>query len=63
MQATVKDPIPDVRATSAKALGALAAGMGETKLGNLVPWLQDAVKEDSSAPERSGAAQALAEVR
>ncbi|KAG5182622.1 armadillo-type protein [Tribonema minus] len=62
LKATVKDPIPDVRATCAKALGALASGMGEAKLGDLVPWLQDALKGDSSAPERSGAAQALAEV-
>jgi hypothetical protein len=63
LKSTVMDPIPDVRATSAKALGMLVEGMGEAALGgNLVPWLMDALREDSSSSERSGAAQGLAEV-
>jgi hypothetical protein len=36
--------------------------MGESRLGDLMPWLQESVKADSSSSERSGAAQALSEV-
>ncbi|CAM9326832.1 unnamed protein product, partial [Phaeothamnion confervicola] len=57
------DPIPDVRATAATALGHMVRGMGEDRIGaDLLPWLQDALKADSSTSERSGAAQALAAV-
>lgn len=62
LKATCVDPIPDVRATAAKALAALVRGMGEDKVGDLVPWLIETLKADSSPSERSGGAQALSEV-
>ena len=55
-------PIPDVRATSAKALGSLMVGVGEVELPDLVEWLQETIQSDVSPVERSGAAQGLAEV-
>lgn len=62
LKATCVDPIPDVRATAAKALSALVLGMGEDKVGDVVPWLIETLKADSSSSERSGGAQALSEV-
>lgn len=56
------DPIPDVRATSAKALGSLVGGVGEEELSELVPWLMSTLQSEASPVERSGAAQGLAEV-
>ena len=56
------DPIPDVRATSAKALGSLMVGVGEEELSELVPWLLETISSEVSPVERSGAAQGLAEV-
>jgi HEAT repeat protein len=56
------DPIPDVRATSAKALGSLVGGVGEQELPELVPWLMETLRSEASPVERSGAAQGLAEV-
>ena len=56
------DPIPDVRATSAKALGSLVGGVGEEELAELVPWLMSTLQSEASPVERSGAAQGLAEV-
>lgn len=62
LKSTCIDPIPDVRATAAKALAALVRGMGEDKVGDVVPWLVETLKADSSSSERSGGAQALSEV-
>jgi hypothetical protein len=56
------DPIPDVRATSAKALGGLMLGMGEAELPDLVPWCLASLSIETSPVERSGAAQGLAEL-
>nr|CAB3493441.1 unnamed protein product [Digitaria exilis] len=56
------DPIPEVRAVAARALGSLISGMGEDIFPDLVPWLLDTLKSDSSNVERSGAAQGLSEV-
>ena len=55
------DPIPDVRATSAKAIGRLIC-VGEEELQDLVPWLIETLVSEVSPVERSGAAQGLAEV-
>ena len=62
LRKAVLDPIPDVRATAAKALGSLLAGVGEGAFADLVQWLLDALGSEESAVERTGAAQALAEV-
>lgn len=56
------DPIPEVRATSAKALAKLISGVGETKTEDILPWLEETMVTDNSPVERSGAAQALAEI-
>jgi hypothetical protein len=64
LQKALFDPLPDVRATSARAMGALLRGMGpeESGLSELLPWLLAALRSEGSAVERSGAAQGLAEV-
>ncbi|XP_031484285.1 protein ILITYHIA isoform X1 [Nymphaea colorata] len=56
------DPIPEVRSVAARALGSLIRGMGQEHFPDLVPWLLDTLKSDSSNVERSGAAQGLSEV-
>lgn len=56
------DPIPEVRSVAARAIGSLIKGMGEENFPDLVPWLFDTLKSDSSNVERSGAAQGLSEV-
>ncbi|KAL8159190.1 hypothetical protein V2J09_000727 [Rumex salicifolius] len=56
------DPIPEVRSVAARAIGSLIKGMGEENFPDLVPWLFDMLKSDSSNVERSGAAQGLSEV-
>lgn len=56
------DPIPEVRAVAARALGSLIRGMGEENFPDLVPWLMETLKSDNSNVERSGAAQGLSEV-
>ncbi|KAK8951558.1 hypothetical protein KSP39_PZI003863 [Platanthera zijinensis] len=56
------DPIPEVRAVAARAIGSLIRGMGEENFLDLVPWLLETLKSDSSSVERSGAAQGLSEV-
>lgn len=56
------DPIPDVRATAAKAFGTLANGLPEEMLGDVLPWLFQMLQSPESAVERSGAAHGLSEV-
>lgn len=43
LRVTLLDAIPDVRRTSAKALGALATSLGEKGLPDIVPWLISAL--------------------
>eukprot|EP00930_Biecheleria_cincta_P034269 TRINITY_DN23698_c0_g1_i1.p1 TRINITY_DN23698_c0_g1~~TRINITY_DN23698_c0_g1_i1.p1 ORF type:complete len:2738 (+),score=614.06 TRINITY_DN23698_c0_g1_i1:451-8214(+) len=62
LKVTLVDPIPDVRATSAKAFGTLANGLPEDMLGDVLPWLFDMLRSAESAVERSGAAHGLSEV-
>jgi hypothetical protein len=62
LKSVLVDPIPDVRARAAKALGSLMRGLGESELSDLIPWLIDTLKAESSPVERSGGAQGLAEV-
>ena len=56
------DAGPEVRATSAKALGALVRYLGEDCFPDLVASLMSSLQSDASAVERQGAAQGLAEV-
>lgn len=63
LQTCLLDPIPDVRSTSAKALGSLTRSLKEQILPELRPWLMNKLREDGcSSAERSGAAQGLTEV-
>lgn len=43
LRVTLLDAIPDVRRTSARALGALAVSLGEQGLPEVVPWLVNAI--------------------
>jgi hypothetical protein len=56
------DPVPEIRATAAKALGMLVENLGETNFPNLVADLLESLKIDNGAVEQSGSAQGLCEV-
>ena len=62
LKQSLVDPVPEVRNVCAKALGAIARGMGEEGLGELLPWLMVTLKSDGTSVDRSGAAQGLSEV-
>ncbi|KZT41926.1 ARM repeat-containing protein [Sistotremastrum suecicum HHB10207 ss-3] len=56
------DPVPEARATAAKALGTLVERLGEGYFPDLVPGLLQTLKSDTSGVDRQGAAQGLSEV-
>ncbi|KAH7908270.1 armadillo-type protein [Hygrophoropsis aurantiaca] len=56
------DPVPEARATAAKALGTLVERLGEIHFPDLVPGLIRTLKTDTSGVDRQGAAQGLSEV-
>ncbi|WBW74626.1 translation initiation regulator, HEAT repeat protein Gcn1 [Schizosaccharomyces osmophilus] len=56
------DPVPDTRATAAKALGSLMEKLGETKFPTLIPELFNVLRSECSEVDRQGAAQGLSEV-
>ncbi|KAJ3552008.1 hypothetical protein NM688_g4384 [Phlebia brevispora] len=56
------DPVPEARATAAKALGTLVERLGEGHFPDLVPDLLRTLKTDTSGVDRQGAAQGLSEV-
>lgn len=56
------DPVPEARATAAKALGTLVERLGETNFPNLVTTLLQTLRSDTSGVDRQGAAQGLSEV-
>eukprot|EP01012_Entosiphon_sulcatum_P060111 TRINITY_DN848_c0_g1_i1.p1 TRINITY_DN848_c0_g1~~TRINITY_DN848_c0_g1_i1.p1 ORF type:complete len:2887 (+),score=549.09 TRINITY_DN848_c0_g1_i1:22-8661(+) len=62
LKTVLLDPIPEVRSTAAKAIGALVAGLGEFRFHSLVPWLLETMKCEASPVERMGAAQGFSEV-
>lgn len=62
LKISLLDPVPEVRAISARALGAMVKGMGETSVEDLLPWLMQTLTSESSSVDRSGAAQGLSEV-
>ena len=63
LQVSLLDPIPDVRNSSAKALGSLVRSLGNSVTNELRPWLSMKLRDSScSSAERSGAAQGLTEV-
>ncbi|KAF5388930.1 hypothetical protein D9757_005118 [Collybiopsis confluens] len=62
VHAVLVDPVPEARATAAKALGTLVERMGEVHFPDLVPSLLRTLKTDTSGVDRQGAAQGLSEV-
>ena len=62
LKSSLLDPVPEVRSVSARALGAMVKGMGESSFEELLPWLMATLTSESSSVDRSGAAQGLAEV-
>ncbi|XP_060079689.1 stalled ribosome sensor GCN1-like [Ylistrum balloti] len=62
LQQSLLDPVPEVRTVSSRALGAMVKGMGGSKFDELLKWLMDTLKSESSSVDRSGAAQGLSEV-
>ena len=62
IKTSILDPVPEVRAITATALGAMVRGSGEDVICELMPWLLEKLTCDSSRVDRSGSAQAIAEV-
>lgn len=63
LKTQLMDPIPEVRAVAAKAMGKLVRGLGEKHFSDILSWLLEAIKgEEYGSVERSGAAQGLCEV-
>lgn len=56
------DPVPNTRATAARALGALVERLGEDQFPDLIPRLLDTLNDETKSGDRLGSAQALAEV-
>ena len=62
VEVAMVDPVPNTRATAARALGALVERLGEEQFPDLIPRLLDTLKDESKSGDRLGSAQALAEV-
>jgi len=62
IKTSILDPVPEVRSVTATALGAMVRGSGEDVIVELMPWLLDKLTCKASQVDRSGAAQAIAEV-
>ena len=62
LKSALFDPIPQVRAAAAKALGALCKGLGMTNSQNILKWLKELLQTDCTHTERSGAARGYAEI-
>ena len=58
----VVDPVPQTRATAARALGSLVEKLGEEKFPGLVSNLLAALQDEEKPGNRLGSAQALAEI-
>ena len=58
----LSDPVPDTRATAAKAIGSLVDRLGEDHFPHLINEFLEKIKSPTAGVERLGAAQALAEV-
>jgi HEAT repeat protein len=62
LKSLLVDPLPEVRATAARALGLLVRGLGQDHIETMMPWLLGTISSEASSVERSGAALGLAEV-
>ncbi|OAV93029.1 hypothetical protein PTTG_02828 [Puccinia triticina 1-1 BBBD Race 1] len=56
------DPVPEARATAAKALGSLVERLGEESFPELVPSLFDTLRTEVPGVDQQGAAQGLSEI-
>ena len=56
------DPVPEARATSAKALGLMVERMGETSFPGLISELFNIIKSDVAGVDVTGASQGLSEI-
>ena len=56
------DPIPEVRSSSAKAMGSLCKGLGLENMQDVIIWLKSVMQKEGQLVERSGAAQGYAEI-
>ncbi|MBW0479310.1 hypothetical protein O181_019025 [Austropuccinia psidii MF-1] len=56
------DPVPEARATAAKALGTLVERLGEDSFPELVSSLFDTLRRDAPGVDQQGAAQGLSEI-
>jgi hypothetical protein len=57
LKKVLADPIPDVRASSARAMGLLFKGVGEVHFPSLIDWLLQLLNTNTSSVERNGGAQ------
>ncbi|ONH69770.1 Translational activator GCN1 [Cyberlindnera fabianii] len=62
LEIAMVDPVPNTRATAARALGALVEKLGEEQFPELIPRLLDTLYDETKAGDRLGSAQALSEV-
>ena len=46
LQAALVDPLPEVRATAARAMGSLLRSMGDDLSKQVMPWLLQTLKSD-----------------
>ena len=46
LRTSLIDPLPEVRATAAKALGSLLRGVGDQLFADLMPWLLATLKSE-----------------
>ncbi|CAG8475625.1 4963_t:CDS:10 [Paraglomus occultum] len=56
------DPVPEARATAAKALGSMVEKLGEDNFPGLIDDLINTLRSDTSGVDRQGAAQGLSEI-
>lgn len=49
---TLLDPVPEVRAIAAKALGSMVKGTGESLFEELLPWLMETITSEQSSVDR-----------
>eukprot|EP00127_Corallochytrium_limacisporum_P001735 Clim_evm72s77 gene=Clim_evmTU72s77 len=62
LQTILLDPIPELRALAAGALGKIVGTVGEENFPDVIPWCLDHLRAEGSSIDRAGAAQGLAEV-